>query len=357
MTIKFVASTISVNPDTDIFVQDIGSQPGQWSIDQIMDEAKQVTQSIHIIGDGAERAVAFLNEEWEKETNLPMDAEPELVAAATETKNEEVKGAVNMNNLNTVGMVGNGEGVAQSKLAHEVLAATQSVNKTNEKSDVKMNKANTTVGVTRRLGAGVGTVGGASQAPSRRLNLNLNTNVQFDENIHRSERKTFTKGPWYLNADLYEVAARIDQVVEDRADAELGVTDIRLLAPSDVFTYETNDLAVVEVSFGVQSLRFRIQENTNEKSASPLKSSNIGWLESKNNRLYPAYGRYTKDALTVKMADGKTTYVYVDKDGQFQQVTKLSDVTAYKFQRSDVFVSREIMALAMGFAHKRMIAE
>lgn len=344
---KFVASTVEMNKDTDIIAEDIRTASDiQVFLDEVLDRADN--EVVYVVGEEmvtAQNVAAVFNTEYEKEMELMKDAnmakeevdkvvegakkEKEeavseintkaalrskasakkflkeqsakmLGAKKSPVKEEENKSAENTKEEETMKT---NTTMGRRRLSTTVKSQEETTvqNNTKEEEVVNVNKRQgvkkeeTTVkGGRRRLSTGAQTEVAAQTKVTGRKRLGRSESI-------KSEFKKF-EGPWYLNSSMYDVLNRFEAIIEDMADAELGITDIVLVEPADIARYanRADILVVIQIKANGNVLEFPIKENTSTNSSSDLNSTSIGWIETKNG-MRPSFGFYRPNALQVKV--------------------------------------------------------
>lgn len=117
---------------------------------------------------------------------------------------------------------------------------------------------------------------------------------------------TFVKfeGPWYLNASRYDVLNRLSDIVMDKADAELGITDITVSNKEEFYLYKNRQdiLFVIQFKANGNILTFPIKA-AGERSNSDVSSPSIGWVEYQG-KLYPRFGFSRRNVMEVEFTCG-----------------------------------------------------
>lgn len=302
-----------------------------------------------------------------------------------------------------------GAGNVKSQIKNRVAGGQTKSN--NNKEEKEMNKTENSSSVTRKIaGAGEekkGQVGRKAagqnkggnemntqtkdnRKPSRRLAggqgadkkasvVRANKRMDWDESVRATQKSERTTTPWYLQTKHYPVLERLDAIIADRKDAELGIESINLLNPNDenVIPYQDhNYVMVVEIVFGGGlNIRFRISENESEYSNSNLKSSNIKW-RTFGRDITPVYAfaRRNTTAFRVKCECSKYVDVYEGSrkpakcdcgkeytaSGEFTvkvgdkavhaDNVYLGDYTPQFMDNFNIQVDKNVLALAMAFA-------
>jgi hypothetical protein len=175
------------------------------------------------------------------------------------------------------------------------------------------------------------------------------------------------EGNWYTNAGLYPVLDRFEQIIEDMADAELGIEQIVLVEPEEINRYAKRadiDVVIQLKSNGVV-MEFPIKE-ASSNSKSDLTSPSIGWVEGKNG-MYPAFGFYRPNGIVLDMTCscgnkltvsstnvycGKCRTRHADADVHVEHVLDINgDIQEWVFQTvPNLFVPRDTLALVMAVA-------
>lgn len=409
--IKFVATTTQVQ-DAVIWVDDvemaIKNEGYAGAIEDIMDRVftkdLKGVGTIHVVDDNrklASEIAEVLNAKYEKEmelmkeSNMAKDIVNEVVDAPA--KKEEEKEMTQA------------EKIVQSAAAQKFLqkhgAKAQNAKKpeskkeettTNTKEEKKMNTK--TMGGRRRVaGANVGQEStetkqeqtnnqkemgnvnnkGMGSKGNGRRRMAGNTQVAGEKKERTTGRKrlgrtdsarpTFTKheGPWYLNVSLYPVLERFESIIETMSDDELGLTDIRLVEPTEISRYERKDDVdvVVQLLHNGSILEFPIKEAAGN-SKSDLSSPAIGWVTTRNG-MRPAFGNWVSNTPMVQMKCSCGNQLEVRGDNVWcgQCKTRHDDVAIsaehnFDFNFPAVFfnenphhiVPRDILALVMAIA-------
>lgn len=355
-SVKFVASITGVNPDVDVLVDDIrtmGTDGIMYFVNEALDSGKP-SEIVYVVDEDetlAENTATLLNATYEKEMKLIQGAKnmkPVEKKEVIEQAKKEVEDAIKSTVV--IEEEDNAAAIAKSAAAKKFLAkhsgalanakkssenkSTKSeeekeMNNTKEETkgagrrrlstmgankevkgnkEVKENKSNKTnkgekemtnttkgtKGASRRLSTGGRTAATTSKKEQGRRRLGRSASI-------KSDYKTF-EGPWYLNAELYPVLNRLEDIVATLRDDELGIQEIALVDPSEIRRYENReDLnVIIQVLSNGNVLEFPIKYNESTNSKSDLKSSSIGWVETKKG-LRPAFGFYRPNAMEVKV--------------------------------------------------------
>lgn len=411
-TIKFVAVTEQVQDaviwvdDVEVAIQEEGIEKTLEDImNRVIDGDLDVPGAIHVVDDNKELATNIANvleDAYNKEMELMNEAniakeqvnkvvdqvmpvvEEEVDATAAIAKSAAAKKFLEKHGAN---MVNGKKAPAQEEKANNT--------KEDTKEEVKMN--NNTMGSRRRLNtsnAGVQKEETKSnqttnreeestmkrQGTGRRVSSN---EVKVNESTRRKvtgrkmlsrsasiKGNTFQKfeGPWYLNASMYPVLDRFEEILETMSDAELGIEQIVLVDPQDIRRYERrNDiLVVIQIKSNGTVLEFPIKENNSSNSSSDLSSTSIGWTQTKNG-MRPAFGFWRSNApvLDMKCACGnkmenvsgsnvycskcRTRHDDVEVNASHNlEITNFNEVVFQEIP--NLFVPRETLALVMAIA-------
>lgn len=307
-SVKFVASTQDVKAGVDILVEDFGmnvkSMGYEETIDMYVMEAINGTEkSIAVVSDDmtiANTIATALNQAYTKEMELMKNVTvKEENVVVVEGTVEEEKAAT----------------IAKSSAAQKFLA--RHTNKQVEtKEEVKMN-TEVKGGTRRRLN---------TAAPATQNNNNEKVETEMTKSNRKSTTRVLKKestpaaggrrrlgrqesiknefkkfdGPWYLNAELYPVLNRLDNILETLSDAELGIEQIVLVDPQEVSRTRNNpDITVViQIKANGNILEFPIKD-ASANSSSDLASTSIGWVDTKNG-MRPAFGFWRPNEINVK---------------------------------------------------------
>lgn len=411
---KFVASLTDVAAGVDVLVEDftanVKAMGMEEALDMYMDEATgefKDEQEIFVVGplEVANQVAEVLNARYEKEMELMMDAK-KMVKEVIETTT--TKGAVvEMNNELKIAtseaaqkfLSKHGSKMANAAQAPKHTCTTEGCgNPTSQAGEVCnvcfSNKPNETEGNVKTMGRRR-LVTGATQntntekevvevkeeKKARRRISTGNTVVESGEKKSAAAggtrrrlgrqasavRSEFVKfeGPWYLNTTLYPALERFESIIENMADAELNISDIRLVEPQDIRRYDKEDiLVVVQMLSNGTVLHFPIKEAASN-SSSDLSASSIGWVEmSKGVR--PAFGHWRPNALAIDVTcscgnkfSANTGNVYCPKCKTRHADAEVSanHNLEFGFKEGWVFevnphlvVPRETLALAMAIA-------
>lgn len=348
--VKFVASTVEVNVDTDILVVDIKSMGIQEAMNHFVDEALAVQGTFHIIDESLEVADAVanaFNQKFNEEVDLMKSANNQesivseeakkvIDKAISQSKEETNEAKIAKSSaakafLNKVG------GQVQNAKKAPVVKAEGKTTTTNEKDDKTMKSTNTTQTTAtekntagrRKLAQGATNGTAKEEKRSRREVLAENVEVEVApkkekkaastrRKLERSESaakgSSYVKheGPWYLNKGLYDVLNRFDAVIDNMIaqeegeavefiDQELGLTDIRFVNPDDISRFDNKPevINVIELKSNGTVLQFPIKE-ANENSKSDLASPAIGWTETTKG-VRPSFGHWRPNAMVVEV--------------------------------------------------------
>ncbi|UNY39832.1 hypothetical protein KLEB273_gp276 [Bacillus phage vB_BauM_KLEB27-3] len=410
-TIKFKGALQMKDADYDFELTDINDRI--YSLEYIMDEALGHEQTIYIVDEDLDRAEVVanaLNKAYEKEVEKMVESgkmlekvgavaggqmvsgssvEDEAISSIERKAKKQVNKTIEGENEMTKNNV---EVIRESEAAKRFLErtggdmyaaknATKS-NKSNEKGANKVTrksvgtKSNTNMGVERNQ---------QEQTPTRRLSSGAAQNalkakrekamesrgLSFDDSVRGEMKKVSKETPWYLRSEDYDVINRLETILADRKDKELGITDVRFLNPKDVLgDYDNGSvLVVVEISFGNGvNLRFRIKENTNERSYSDVASSNITWKQA-GKSIKPVYTIYKKNEevfsvkccdtqIQVSSSDSEITCSkcqsvhqvvgpYVLMDGQEASIAFRGQYVQTQLDSSHIEINKDVLALAM----------
>ena len=374
---KFVASTVDVKAGIDILVEDFGMSVKNMGYEDavdmyVMEAINGTEKSIAVVSDDmniAQTITAALNQAYTKEMELMKTVNVEEKTLVMEATAEEKKAA----------------SIAKSSAAQKFLAKHTKVE--DKKEEVEMKEEVKVTGARRRLNTGV----------QQQETTETKTNEKVETEMTKSNRKSTSRvlketkkpaaegrrrlgrsesiknefkkfeGPWYLNASMYEGLKRFETIIEDMADAELGIEQIVLVDPSEVSRTRNNpDITVViQIKSNGNILEFPIKENNSANSSSDLNSTSIGWIDTKNG-MRPAFGFWRPNEINVKATcscgkefKGNTGNLYCTscKKKHADAEVSVSHALDMEFDGNWVFqtipnvvVPRETLALVMAIA-------
>jgi hypothetical protein len=374
---KFVASTVDVKAGIDILVEDFGmsvkSMGYEDAVDMYVMEAINGTEkSIAVVSDDiniAQTITAALNQAYTKEMELMKTVNVEEKTLVMEATTEEKKAAE----------------IAKSSAAQKFLAKHTKVE--DKKEEVEVKETTKVSGGRRRLNTG------AQQEETTQTQTNEKVETEMTKSNRKSTSRVLKKetkkpavegrrklgrsesiknefkkfeGPWYLNASMYDVLKRFETIIEDMADAELGIEQIVLVDPSEVSRTRNNpDITVViQIKSNGNVLEFPIKE-ASANSSSDLASTSIGWVDTKNG-MRPAFGFWRPNEINVKAKcscgnefKGNTGNLYCPtcKKRHADAEVSVSHALDMEFDGNWVFqtipnivVPRETLALVMAIA-------
>jgi hypothetical protein len=318
-TVKFVASVEDVKAGVDILVEDFGmtvkNSGYAEAIDMYVMEAINGTEkSIAVVSDDltiANTIATALNQAYTKEMEL-------MKTVTTKEENTVViEGTVEEEKAATIAK----SAAAQKFLARHLKPQVET------KEEVKMNTE--VKGATRRrLNTAAVT---KPEVKENNTTTNNTNNEKVETEMTTNNRKSTTRvlknskpaataggrrrlgrqesiknefkkfeGPWYLNASMYPVLERLDNILETLSDAELGIEQIVLVDPQEVSRTRNNPdvTVVIQIKANGNILEFPIKE-ASANSSSDLASSSIGWIDTKNG-LRPAFGFWRPNEINVK---------------------------------------------------------
>src|SRR5437763_2318149 len=247
---KFVASTVDVKAGIDILVEDFGMSVKNMGYEDavdmyVMEAINGTEKSIAVVSDDmniAQTITAALNQAYTKEMELMKTVNVEEKTLVMEATTEEKKAA----------------SIAKSSAAQKFLAKHTKVE--DKKEEVEVKEEVKVTGGRRRLNTGA----------QQQETTETKTNEKVETEMTKSNRKSTSRvlketkkpvaegrrrlgrsesiknefkkfeGPWYLNASMYEGLKRFETIIEDMADAELGIEQIVLVDPSEVSRTRNN---------------------------------------------------------------------------------------------------------------------
>lgn len=394
-SIKFIGMTQEVQ-DAVLWVDDIEMDIRNLGISDALDQVMtrvisgdlKAVSSVHVIDDNKELATNManvLNAQFEKEMVLMKEANiaKQEVNQAIEgqiTVNKKEKAAAEFLAKHSAKMKNAQKGpVASKQTTTQTEGETTMTTKTTmgrrqlkstevSKSTVQETTNNVVVneetkGSRRRLASGSGS----------KVEMSTNAPRGTQRRLARSESinsSTFVKheGPWYLNASLYPVLERFESILENMADAELGIEEIALVEPTDIYRYAKKEdvFVVIQIKANGTVLDFPIKEQLSSNSKSDLTSTSIGWVEY-GGKVKPRFGFYRSNAPVInttcacggELKGSSSTNIYCHKCKTRQEDAVITikhsklamEVEEVVFQTiPNMYVSAEILALVMAIA-------
>jgi hypothetical protein len=260
-------------------------------VDSVMPKQEEATEDNAAVIAKSAAAKKFLKKHGAELANAKK-----APAKKEETKTETTKEEKKMETKTTMGGRRKLVGGKPSYTQAQVDAAKAAKETKTEKEVVNVKKEETKVaGGRRRMSSGSTPVKEKSAGGRKRLGRS--------ENLNKGEFVKF-EGPWYLNKSRYEVLNRFEDIIENMADAELGITEIAMVEKSEISRYANREdiMFVVQIKANGNVLDFPIRE-AGSNSKSDLSSPSIGWVEYKG-KLYPKFGFSRPNAIEVNMTCG-----------------------------------------------------
>ena len=397
---KFIPSTVEVNRDTDILVEDVLNM-GQDGIAYFVDEAieRGDNELVYVVGEDlnlAENIAIVMNLEYEKEMELMKEAQivkEEVVELVEESmKQSEVQVDEEKNAAARAFLEAHGGALVNSQKASK---------KSEEKEGEEvMEQAKTVVKGRRRLASSRivdqhTNVKVENEVKEVRQGVKKEVEVKGRRRLASASRKEVAvggtrrrikreaslrhefkkhEGQWWTNVELYPELKYMQHFVnqalagETMSCPELGIEAIVFVEPEEISRYRnrTDISVVIQMKSNGAVLEFPIKE-ASSNSRSPLTSTSIGWVEY-NGKVRPAFGFWRPNALEVSMKCScghtlavNTGNVYCPQcktrhdDVEVQLSHHLDfagDVAGWVFQEiPNVVVPKGFLAIVMALAH------